>query len=545
MRRPPTTARLAILALGAGLLLCGCGAPTAASYMRPPRAPRGSSVEDHLAASRSAWEILADPRRRDEWAAAGSAYNEAVAAAFDDLRRAGRDWAKAAATTGTRLAPPGPGDLDPALLGVVFPADQVDIERLGARHVTAGLGVPLVGWVDADTPLYRQIRFPPPAGITASTTAVLRFDRGPVPTWEFRQPYASESLRIAGTTHPLRVDWSAAHALYWRMGRLDRTRFQSVLLPERMRRIEGIYFNRPPDPERIPLVLVHGIKSTPDVFDRMVNELVAEEWIRRNYQLWVYSYPTGIPWPLAACHFRESFGEAVAYARQQGCRRLDRMVVIGHSKGGLITQASLREPGTAVYSTFVKRPLDELDVNARERELIRELLMWKPLPCVRRAVFLGAPHRGSPMAEQSLPVLASKLIRLPKLMTVEFPDLVVRNASAFTAPDLAAPEDSLRVRSRDIWLPTGIEALQPRRPMFQIVPTLPFRDGVRLHSIIGDRGRGDTPDSSDGVVPYWSSHLDGVESELIVPSDHGVPRHPAAIEEVKRILRLHLDEGSR
>ena len=79
--------------------------------------------------------------------------------------------------------------------------------------------------------------------------------------------------------------------------------------------------------------------------------------------------------------------------------------------------------------------------------------------------------------------------------------------------------------------------------MFQVVPTLPFRKGVHLHSIIGDRGRGDTPDSSDGVVPYWSSHLEGVESECIVPYDHDVPKCPQAIREVEWILLLNLHEG--
>ena len=63
--------------------------------------------------------------------------------------------------------------------------------------------------------------------------------------------------------------------------------------------------------------------------------------------------------------------------------------------------------------------------------------------------------------------------------------------------------------------------------------TIPF------HTIEGDRGRGDAPNSSDGVVPYWSSHLDGAQSELIVPSDDRAQRNPKAIAEVSRILKLH------
>jgi hypothetical protein len=64
---------------------------------------------------------------------------------------------------------------------------------------------------------------------------------------------------------------------------------------------------------------------------------------------------------------------------------------------------------------------------------------------------------------------------------------------------------------------------------------------ITYHSIIGDQGKGDTPDSSDGIVPYWSSHLDGAASEKIVPSGHGSERSPEGIEELERILHEHLD----
>jgi hypothetical protein len=71
------------------------------------------------------------------------------------------------------------------------------------------------------------------------------------------------------------------------------------------------------------------------------------------------------------------------------------------------------------------------------------------------------------------------------------------------------------------------------------INTVPITPGIPYHSIIGDRGRGDSPNSSDGVVPYWSSHLDGAASECIVPSDHSSPKNPEAIAEVHRILKLN------
>jgi hypothetical protein len=70
--------------------------------------------------------------------------------------------------------------------------------------------------------------------------------------------------------------------------------------------------------------------------------------------------------------------------------------------------------------------------------------------------------------------------------------------------------------------------------------TLPMARRIPYHSIISDRGRGDTPNSSDGVGPYWSSNLDGAESEKIVPSGHGAEHSPQRIAEVLRILNEHI-----
>jgi hypothetical protein len=89
-------------------------------------------------------------------------------------------------------------------------------------------------------------------------------------------------------------------------------------------------------------------------------------------------------------------------------------------------------------------------------------------------------------------------------------------------------------------IPNSIDTLSPRNRFVREMNKFPISPEVPYHSIIGDRGRGDTPNSSDGVVAYWSSHLDGAQSEKIVPSNHSSPLNPEAIAEVKRILLLHL-----
>jgi hypothetical protein len=87
--------------------------------------------------------------------------------------------------------------------------------------------------------------------------------------------------------------------------------------------------------------------------------------------------------------------------------------------------------------------------------------------------------------------------------------------------------------------PNSIDTLSPNNRFVRGVNKLPIAPGVTFHSIIGDRGKGDTPNSSDGVVPYWSAHLDGAASEKIVPSGHSSHQHPEGFAEVKRILKLH------
>ena len=88
-------------------------------------------------------------------------------------------------------------------------------------------------------------------------------------------------------------------------------------------------------------------------------------------------------------------------------------------------------------------------------------------------------------------------------------------------------------------MPNSIDTLAPNNRFVKIMNTLPLPKNAPYHSIIGDRGRGDNPTSSDGVVAYWSSHLDGAKSERIVPSGHGSLLNPQAIAEVHRILQLN------
>ena len=130
------------------------------------------------------------------------------------------------------------------------------------------------------------------------------------------------------------------------------------------------------------------------------------------------------------------------------------------------------------------------------------------------------------MATGLISSLANMLIREPTISS---------QASEEMLRHTNVQEPELRPMRRS----NSVDSLSPKSRFVHAVNTIPMTPGVPYNTIIGDRGRGDSPNSSDGVVPYWSSHLKGAETEHIVPSDHSAHQNPQAIAEVLRILKAH------
>lgn len=480
------------------------------------------------------WDILGNPARRSDWPAARTRYNAATAKLFDQLRCGPNGWDTRAAALGTRIAGASALETDPSSLDALFPASSVKSKSVRNHKATDGLGVPLVGWKKTSPVGQKRDKFLLPNGLPYNLTAILAFDRIGPPTWHFSKRWTRDQLKIEKADHPLAADWTAPNAFYWKMCELDDLKIQNVILPDRYTEETGIYFVTPYDPEKIPVVFVHGLVSSPDAFKNMINELSPEPWFRQRYQIWLYNYPTGNPWPLSSTNFREKMREACAYARSKGHdRNLNRMVVVAHSMGGLLTRSSVTDPGTTMYDGVFKKPITELPVSEATRNLIRSNLLYQPLPEPERVVFLAVPHRGSPIATLRPSLWIARLIRLPKSLTIDLLDKT-----------LIAAGDVLRGEDPSDYLPTSINSLSPTNRSTLALNRLALPRDITFHSVIGDRSRGDTPNSSDGVVPYWSSHIMPVASEKIVPSHHGVPDNAEAAEELIRILKLHLSNKS-
>lgn len=520
------TQRMILLLLAA--LLTNCGAPQPPRCVSVPMASRQPAAT-LLGTTHEQWKVLGNPSRSSDWTTATEAYNRAVARLFDQLRCGSGDWNSRAAALGTRIAPSDKREVDLEKLDAIFPASQVDVRVLKSHQTTSGVGVPLVGW-KATAPLGEERpTYQLPNGFPYIITAALTFDTRGTPVWHFTKRWLHNDIKIKNTTHTLAADWSAPNAFLWKMCSLDDLKIQNVLRPDRFSEETGIYFLQPYDPKKIPLVLVHGLVSSPDAFKNLINELAPEPWFRERYQIWLYNYPTGNTWIYSSAKFREIMREACAYARTQGDdKKLNQMVIVSHSMGGVITRSSITDPKNVLYDAYFNRPIDQLNVSEPTRQLIREATLYQPLTEPKRVVFLAVPHRGSPVANRWFANVISNVIRLPKTLTV---DLLDKTLSTVT--DLMQGEDKSHP------LPTSISSLSPNSRGNIALNQLALPPQIKCHSIIGDRGRGDTPESSDGIVPYWSSRVTPVNSELIVPSNHGVPDNIDAAVELKRILKLH------
>jgi len=458
-------------------------------------------------------------------------YNSATARLFAKMECGKKGWDLQASRIGTvidRSHTLGTGlkleDLD-----ALIPAANVDVKGIGTRHHDPGIGIPLVGWKSSNTISDRQFEFAPPSGIPLNLTAILDFSKSP-PIWRFIYGGKVPGIQIGRRTEGVAIDWSAPSALYWRMSDLDDLNLLKVFLPTRFTDQAGLFFATPYTPGKIPVVFVHGLNSSPGTYKTLHNELVGQKWFREKYQALFFSYPTGIAWPYNAAKFRRQLKRAQTYAASKGpLNHWDRMVVVGHSMGGVISKASLIEPGDRFYQASYSTPIEELNVSTQTRDAIKQVRLYSPLDAPSRAIFMAAPLQGAPAADRFIWQAISSIIRIPKVLTIDFATATLSEISnaiqqgGQTRPPL-----------------TSIGTLSPNYRAYSALKKSPFRDGLTYHAIIGDRGKNNSPNSSDGIVPYWSSHLDGAASEKIVPADHTLTAHPATIAEVARILQLHL-----
>jgi pimeloyl-ACP methyl ester carboxylesterase len=429
----------------------------------------------------------------------------------------------------------------PEEFGPLFPCSDYEPVGLENRHGGHGLGVPLIGSRVAP-PNEGRTHYPPQ--VNFPVTAVLRFDGGLADLgttragrMELYNPLDLAAIVVRGRRVPLESDLTTPLAYAVGHSDLKDLEFKGFLTPGALKDRTGIFLSEPYQPGKIPVVLVHGLLSSPRTWAAVYNDLLADPALREHFQFWAYQYPTGDPYLTTAAGLRRSLRQ-LRQDLDPGNKdpALGQMVVVGHSMGGLIAKLAAVDSGDTFWKEVSDQPLAGLKLKPETRAELQQVLYFERQPEIRRVIFIATPHHGSKLSPTWAGRLADHLVTPPRAMVGDL-------------QDLAAADPALPARLNGDRPPTSVAELAPESTALKALAARPKPAGVHYHSIIGVTWSASTwperllagwDDPGDGVVPYASAHIDDADSELVVDADHfGVHPHPRAIREVRRILLEH------
>ncbi|MCI0588768.1 MAG: alpha/beta hydrolase [Planctomycetes bacterium] len=420
---------------------------------------------------------------------------------------------------------PAEGEWGPEFFDDLLPSVRFAIRGFRSRHARPGLGVPLIGLREG-VPSRQEPYYPPEGRAYPATLLLLPGSREGTLAIVLSNPWRTSTRDIGGRTVPIAADLTAPYAYLLARSRLPSLKNTAFFDPDAKRVRQGIFLVEAYDAGKIPVVLVHGLWSSPLKWRDLTNEIWGEEALRARYQVWHYTYPTGAPVLNNARDLREALVRVRKDLDPEGDDPATAdLVLVGHSLGGVLVKTVLQHSGERLWDARFAKPLSTLDLSEEGRQYAERTFFFEPLPFVRRAIFLAAPHRGSAEADSFIGRLGDLLLSHPRRVSDFAKEVETRNPGAMRPETLAAP--------------SSVDVLSPSHVVLRALAQIPIAPWVTYHSILGDRTRKMGPEGTDGVVPYESAHLEGAASELVVEGGHDIHENPKAIAEVLRILREH------
>ncbi|MCW5784491.1 MAG: alpha/beta fold hydrolase [Nitrospirales bacterium] len=413
-----------------------------------------------------------------------------------------------------------------------IPTAELEVRGLQNRYRRSGIGVPLAA---------NQIPLGEKEGLQIDKgklpiTALMRVNnlftqltQGTVQAnWEVYIAYDDQSVIINGQEVPLEIEFTSSLAASLAESPVWERELKGFFLgdlgagtPAQLAALE------PYRPGRIPVVFVHGTASGPGRWADMLNDLIVDQKIRDRFQFWFFSYNTGNPILYSASGLHDALQQTVQHLGEKyHDPALQNMVVIGHSQGGLLTKLIAIDSGTTFWDSFSSEPLETFVASPTTQDFLRKSFFIKPLPFVKRVVFIATPHHGSYVAGSWIAHQLAKLVKLPAWLVSELTDVITQN------------DDALKLDLKGLQI-GSIYGMEPGSPLMTELAPLPLAKGVIGHSIIAVNSEGPLEEGTDGVVKYTSARLDGMDSEFIVRSGHSCQSNPHTIGEVRRILLLH------
>lgn len=419
-------------------------------------------------------------------------------------------------------------------------------------------------------------------------------------------PYQTENVNILNEKYPLAANFSAGYGLWLSENQLDGVGYLNLITRQPEARLPKLFMLEPYDPNKRVIIMLHGLASSPATWVNLTNDILNDDKLRANYQVWQIFYPTNLPILENRYQIQRLINSTYEQTDPKGQNRASKnSVIVSHSMGALIARMMLSNDNLVddldrlddqnVLSTNEKRQIrDALRESFGEQQL-KERFELQALPQVDTAVFLSAPFRGTDYADRWFTRALRRIVYLPVGLVKTVTDNL---ATIATQGDLA--QNPLGA----LYLQNGASQLSDKSSFIQLTKDLTISDRITYHSIIANNdsditqglaqmqpggakidlsqateentdindddtnsplNAGDeskipaqplvaavtvnedisqalTERLSDGIVPYTSAHLDGAASETVINGGHSIQTNPQTILTLRRILHKQLQE---
>ena len=399
----------------------------------------------------------------------------------------------------------------------------------GERYAHPGFGVPLATLSSPHEAASPLGRLQPHSGAFRNLTAWIEPDAqqvGAPPRLVLADPQKIEAIAVGRHLHRLARDSSAAYAWAMHVSKLERRGLWSLLGGDQIKHRVGVFLLDDYDPNKRPLVMIHGLGSVPLIWAHLSNAVWGADDLRARYQIWQVVYQTDAPLLVARSRVRDYLEGAWRVLDPGGdAPARSGTVLVGHSLGGVIARLLCVDSGDALWNAAFLVPPHSLDASVEDLEAIRRIFSFPPYPGIARAIFLAAPHRG-----------ISATIALDRLSRA----LVGRRAQEVHALRRIAQAnpDAIRPEMRRVFLEgwiNSVTTLQSEQPVRRAAESLLPPHALPYHTIAGVQpGR---RKQTDGFVPLDSTQIPGAASCFVVEAGHRLHDNSQVVAEVMRILR--------
>jgi pimeloyl-ACP methyl ester carboxylesterase len=416
-------------------------------------------------------------------------------------------------------------------------------------------------------------------------------------------PYQTETVNILNDNYPLAANFSAGYGMWLAENQLDSVGYLNLITRQPDARLPKLFMLEPYDPDKRVIIMLHGLASSPATWVNLTNDILNDDKLRDNYQVWQIFYPTNLPILENRYQIQQLINTTYEQTDPTGQNRASKnSVIISHSMGAIIARMMLSDDNLVddldrlddqdILSSSEKRQIrDALKESFGEKELKKRFEL-QSLQQVDTAVFLSAPFRGTDYADRWFTRALRRIVYLPVGLVKTVTDNL---ATIATQGDLA--QNPLGA----LYLQNGASQLSDKSSFIELTKDLTINSRVTYHSIIANNDADITkglaqaqPDGakidlsqaveedakderasvsvsddtselppeplvaavtvdknisqaltqrlSDGIVPYTSAHLDGAASETVINGGHSIQTNPQTILTLRRILHKQLQE---